>query len=215
MVLTSSGHRWRVRSLVRTSPATTVYLLAVGGTSTLLSLTNDRFDDRLLLGLSTNLHQLARAPVRVLVASAFWLGDLSQLWLWAILLVVFLAPVERRLGSRRTVLAFALGHVGATLLVAAGLLVLVRLGEVSPVVEDARDVGASYGVLAVMALATYLLPRPFRLPYGALLVGSVALFAARSETFTDFGHLASVGIGLGCYPLARPCASGRRPGRPV
>jgi len=134
VVLTSIGHRWRVRSLVRTSPATTVYLLAVGATSTLLSLTNDRFDDRLLLGLSTNLHQLARAPVRVLVASAFWLGDLSQLWLWAILLVVFLAPVERRLGSRRTVLAFALGHVGATLLVAAGLLVLVRLGEVSPVV---------------------------------------------------------------------------------
>jgi membrane associated rhomboid family serine protease len=202
-------------SLVRSSPVTAVYLLAVGATSTVLSLTNDRFDDRLLLALSTNLHQLARAPLRVLVASAFWLGDLSELWLWALLLVVILAPVERRLGSRRTVLAFALGHVGATLVVAAGLLVLVRLGDVSPVVEDARDVGASYGVLAVAALATYLLPRRLRLPYAVLLAGTLVVFAATSGTFTDFGHLTAAAIGLACYPLVRPCASGRTPGLPA
>jgi rhomboid family protein len=204
-----------VGSLVRSSPATALYLLAVGTTSTVLALTNDRFDDRLLLALSTNLHQLARVPVRVLVASAFWLGDLSELWPWAVLLVVVLAPVERRLGSRRTVLAFALGHVGATLLVAAGLLVLVRLGEVSPVVEDARDVGASYGVLAVAAVATYLLPRRLRLPYAGLLAGTLVLLAATSGTFTDFGHLTAAAIGLACSPLVRPCASGRRPARPA
>jgi len=204
-----------VGSLVRSSPFTTVYLLAVGATSTLLSLANDRFDDRLLLALSTNLHQLARAPVRVLVGSAFWLGDLSQLWLWAILLVAVLAPVERRVGSRRTAAAFVLGHVGATLVVAAGLLVLVRLGEVSPVVEDARDVGASYGVVAVAALATYLLPSRLRLPYAGLLAGTLVLLAATSGTFTDFGHLAAAAIGLACYPLVRPCASARTPGLPA
>ena len=98
---------------------------------------------------------------------------------------------------------FAIGHVGATLLVAAGLFVALRLDAVSPVVERARDVGASYGFLAVAALATYLLPRRLRLPYAAVLGGSVVLFVATSGTFTDFGHLTAVAIGLACYPLAR------------
>jgi hypothetical protein len=190
-------------SLLRAAPATTAYVVVLATTSGLLAVTSNRFDERLLDSLSTNLHQLGHAPVRVLVASAFWLEDSSQLWLWAPLLFVVLAPVERRLGSRRTVVAFAIGHVGATLVVAAGLLIALRIGSVSPIVERARDVGASYGFFAVAALATYLLPRQLRLAYAALLGGSVVLLVATSGTFTDFGHLTAVAIGLACYPLAQ------------
>jgi hypothetical protein len=177
-----------------------VYVLALALTSTLVGLSSNRFGDHLLDTLSTNLHQLAHAPIRVLVASAFWLENWSQLWLWAPLLLAVVAPVERRLGSRRTVIAFAIGHIGATLLVAAGLLIALRLGAVSPLVEHARDVGASYGFFAVAALATYLLPRRLRLPYAGVLCGCVL---ATSRTFTDFGHLTAVALGLACYPLAR------------
>ena len=193
--------------LVRSAPATSVYLLSLIGTSTVVTLMGRRFDEHLLFSFSTNLHQLARVPFRVLVASAFWLGDLSQLWIWALLLFAVLAPVERRLGSRRTVLAFAIGHVGATLVVAAGLLVALHFDAVDPLVERATDVGASYGFLAVAALATYLLPRAVRIPYAGLLCGAAGYVAATSGTFTDFGHLTSVTIGLACYPLARPPAA--------
>jgi hypothetical protein len=192
---------------LRAAPATTIYVLVLASTSALLAVTSNRFDDRLLDGLSTNLHQLEHAPVRVLLASAFWLEDWSELWLWALLLVAVLAPVERRLGSRRTVIAFAIGHIGATLVVAGGLLIAVRLGAVSPIVERARDVGASYGFFAVAALATYLLPRRLRLPYAGLLGGCVVLFVATSGSFSDFGHLTAVAIGLACYPLARQPAA--------
>jgi hypothetical protein len=58
-------------------------------------------DERLLAELSTNLHQLARVPVRVLVASAFWPSGWGELFVWTALFAAILAPVERRLGWRR------------------------------------------------------------------------------------------------------------------
>jgi len=195
--------------LVRSAPVTTVYVCLLAATTLLLSLTSERFGDRVLSELSTNLHQLAHQPVRALIGSAFWAGGWSGLFLWAILLLAVLAPVERRLGSRRTLLAFAVGHIGATLVVAAGLFVGLRIGAVSPIVEHARDVGVSYGFLAVAALATYLLPRRVRVAYFGLLAGYVVFHVASSGTFTDFGHLTAVALGLACYPLARPEATSR------
>lgn len=198
----------RVR-FIRWAPITTAYLAVLAATTTLLSVTSTRFGDRLLFDLSTNLHQLARQPIRALVGSAFWLDGWWDLCLWAMLLLAVLAPVERRLGSRRTLIAFAIGHIGATLVVAIGLVIALRVGAVNPMIERARDVGVSYGFLTVAALATYLLPRLVRVPYVALLAGFVVYVVATSGTFTDFGHLTAVAIGLACYPLARPYASGR------
>jgi hypothetical protein len=167
-----------------------------------LSSSSGQTDDQLLSGLSTNLHQLGRIPVRVLIASAFWTNGWWGLALWAGLFAVIVAPVERRLGSRRTAIVFAAGHVGATLLVAAGLWIGLHLGAVDPAVAVARDVGASYGFFAVAAIAGRLLPPRQRLGYLAVLSGYVVAAAAISHTFTDFGHLAAVGIGLACYRLA-------------
>jgi membrane associated rhomboid family serine protease len=184
------------------SPATAGYLVALAATTLALSLSSERTSDRILLALSTNLHQLARDPVRVVLGSPFWVGGWTEFALCAVVLVAVAAPVERRLGWRRTLAVFAAGHVGATLLVAAGLWIGLRLGELDPSVERARDVGASYGVLAVCAVATYLLTPRRRLPYAAALAGFAVLAAALSHTFTDFGHLSAVAIGLACYPLA-------------
>jgi hypothetical protein len=194
--------RWVWRA-VRSAPLTVGYLIVLSGTTALLSIASPDRDDRLLYAFSTNLHQLGHAPVRVLVGSAFWTSGWFELAQWFVLFFVVLAPVERRLGRRRTLFAFAAGHVGATLIVAAGLWLALRLGFVAPTVAFARDVGASYGSFSVAGLACYLLARRVRLWYVALLLGYVTFAAAVSHTFTDFGHLAAVAIGLAWYPLWR------------
>jgi hypothetical protein len=184
-------------------PVTCAYLLVLTATTAVLSISSERTDDQLLFGASTNLHQLARIPIRVLIASAFWTVGWRELALWAALFLAILAPVERHLGWRRMTLTFAAGHVGGTLIVAAGLWVGVKLGTVGRADAVALDVGASYGFFAVAALAAYLLALRYRLTYVAVMVGYVAARAALFHTFTDFGHLTAVAIGLACYPLVR------------
>jgi hypothetical protein len=196
-----SGVRAALKGALRAAPASAAYLLVLAATTIALSLASDRTDDRILDDLSTNLHQLGHQPVRVLVGSALWTGGWLELAIWTAVLIAIAAPVERRLGWRRTAAVFAAGHVGATLLVAAGLWVGLRLDAFDPAVERARDVGASYGLLAVCAVATYLIAPRRRLPYVAVLGASVLLAAAFWHTFTDFGHLSAFAIGLACYPL--------------
>jgi Rhomboid-like protein len=188
---------------VRSAPLTVGYLIVLSATTAMLSIASPDRDDRLLDAFSTNLHQLGHAPLRALVGSAFWTSGWFELAQWCVLFFAVLAPVERRLGRRRTLFAFAAGHVGATLIVAAGLWLALRLGAVAPTVAFARDVGVSYGFFSVAGLACYLLACRVRLWYLALLVGYLALAAAVSHTFTDFGHLAAVAIGLAWYPLRR------------
>ena len=65
----------------------------------------------------------------------------------------------------------------------------------------ARDVGASYGFFAVAALAGYLLSPRYRAGYLAATVAYALAAAAVFHTFTDFGHLTAVAIGLACYPI--------------
>jgi len=194
--------RWAWRG-VCSAPLTVGYLLVLSATTAVLSVASPDRDDRLLYAFSTNLHQLGHAPVRVLVGSAFWTSGWFELAQWFVLFFVVLAPVERRLGRRRTLVAFAAGHVGATLIVAAGLWLALRLGAVAPTVAFARDVGVSYGFFSIAGLACYLLARRVRPWYLVLLIGYLAVAAAVSHTFTDFGHLAAVAIGLAWYPLWR------------
>ena len=205
-------HPWR---LVRSAPATATYLLVLTATTIWLTTSTKREANQLLFEVSTNLHQLARVPFRTLLGSAFWLGGWGQLVVWAALFVAVVMPVERRLGWRRTVSAFAAGHLGASLLVAAGLWVALRIDVIDRNVTRAHDVGASYGFLAVAALATYLFPQRLRVPYAVALGALLVTFAAVDHSFTDFGHLIAASIGFACYPLVRPSASGRTPSRPA
>jgi membrane associated rhomboid family serine protease len=202
--------RWGWRAF-RSVPLTVGYLLALTATTALVSSESAEANDRLLFSFSTNLHQLVRVPARVLVGSAFWTSGWGDLAVWLVLLFAVLAPVERRLGGRRTLLAFAAGHVGATLTVAAGLWIGLRIGAVAPSVVFAQDVGVSYGFFAVAAVAGYVLAPRTRLCYLAPLVAYVAVEAAFSHTFTDFGHVAAVAIGLACYPIARASSQSRLP----
>lgn len=195
--------RPRLVGWVRSAPATYGYLAVLFVTSWVLASAGSRLANRLLLAQSTNLHQLARDPVRVLVSSAFWLSDASTIVVWGVLFTLVLAPVERRIGSWRLGIVFAIGHVGATLLTAAGLWAGLRSGTVERAVVNAQDVGASYGLLAVAAAMTYLLRPRLRVGYAIVLVGCAAAVTVVSHTFTDFGHLLAALLGLGCYRLVR------------
>jgi hypothetical protein len=193
--------RPRLVAGIRSAPATYTYLAILFVTTWVLANTNTRLADRLLLAQSTNLHQLARYPTRVLVSSAFWLSGTSDFVVTAVVLTLVLAPVERRIGAWRMGSIFAIGHVGATLITAAGLSLALHFEAVERNVVYAQDIGASYGFIAVAAALTYLLVPRLRWPYTVALVCYIALTAAVSHTFTDFGHLAALLLGFACYPL--------------
>ena len=198
--------RWRRLSprtadWVRRAPATYAYLLILLVTTWVLATSSSSVARQLLLERSTNLHELARDPVRVLVASAFFVTSAPAWLAWVVLFTAVAAPVEHRIGSGRTITVFALGHVGATLLTAVGLWLALKGDLVESSVVHAIDVGASYGFVALAGVATHLLPRRLRLLcLGPALLGLVgALLLVPS--FTDFGHLAAFLIGLACRPL--------------
>ncbi|HEX6490013.1 MAG TPA: rhomboid-like protein [Gaiellaceae bacterium] len=149
----------------------------------------------LLEGSSTNLEQLAHAPVRVLIASAFWIEPAS-FPLWAAVLLVVLGSLERRIGTKRLLTVFSAGHVGATLLSAMGIWAGIELGTLQDSVARSRDVGVSYGLASTAAFLAGTLPLRLRLVCAGGLVTFVGSAAIQSRTFTDFGHGFALAIGF-------------------
>jgi len=196
---------WRPRVLgyTRSAPGTYAYLFVLLITSWILQTSSSRIANALLQERSTNLHHLASDPLRVLFSSAFWVGSFADWIAWVALFSVFVAPVERWIGTWRTALVFFIGHVGATLITAAGLWVALRFDLVESSVVNARDVGASYGFAAVAAVLTYRFSGRRGLLYAGGLVGVAGVMLAANHNFTYWGHLIALAIGFACYPLVR------------
>jgi len=198
--------RWRpwerrIADYVRSAPFTYVFLFVLLITTWVNQTSRPSIARSLLLERSTNLHELGQDPMRVLVASAFWLSSSWELFVWLVLFSLVLAPVERWIGSARTALIFALGHAGATLLTAAGLWLAIRYEVVGAYVEHAIDVGVSYGFFAVAAVLAFYLSGRRRALYLAVLISYLGVTAGVVHGFTDFGHLAAFAIGLSLAPL--------------
>ena len=187
---------------VKASPATFAYLMILSVTTMVMLSSSNQVVALLLEEHSTNLHQLFNSPLRALALSAFWAPNYEFL-VWAILFALVLAPAERWLGTRRWAVVFISGHVFATLGVAWGLWFAIRRGYASQHLENAIDVGVSYGFAALAAVFTFRMPRKWRWWWAGSLstVAVVALLVGR--TFTDSGHLIAVCIGFACYPLTR------------
>jgi hypothetical protein len=195
--------QWRPRIIgyVRSAPGTYAYLFVLLITSWILQTSSSRIANALLQERSTNLHHLATDPLRVLFSSAFWVGSFTDWVAWVALFSIFVAPVERWIGTGRTATVFVLGHVGATLITAGGLWVALHSDLVESSVENARDVGASYGFAAVAALLTYRLSGRRQALYAAGLVAFAGVSLALNHNFTYWGHLIALAIGFACYPL--------------
>ncbi|MFD7553383.1 rhomboid-like protein [Streptomyces sp. NPDC059835] len=158
--------------------------------------------ERLLRDCSTNVDNLAAGRWETLLTSALVVEEPMPLP-YALLLVAVLGYAEYAYGAWWTAAVFLFGHAAATLLVYGAL-----RRTTDPQTRGALDVGTSYGFNAVLGALTSALPR------GAVRtsarIGLLALAAApvvkRGRTFTDVGHLAALGIGVG-ISLALDCLS--------
>ncbi|MCX5014286.1 hypothetical protein OG765_25345 [Streptomyces sp. NBC_00555] len=159
----------------------------------------------LLRECSTNVDNLAAGHWETLLTSALVVEEPMPLP-YALLLVAVLGYAEYAHGAWWTAAVFLFGHATATLLVYGAL-----RRTTDPRTRRALDVGTSYGFNAVLGALTSALPRGA--VRTAARVGLLALAAApvakRGRTFTDAGHLAALGIGIG-VSLALDCLSGAK-----
>ncbi|OKJ78638.1 rhomboid-like protein [Streptomyces sp. CB02460] len=189
-------------SWIRSAPGTYLWLTALFVTTVIVHQMSPAFEEEFLRQRSTNIHELSRNPVRVLITSAFWID--SGQWLpYAVLFTVFHAPAERRLGTLRWLAVAATAHVFATLVSESVLAWAISHGHAPAAAANTLDVGVSYALAGVVAVLTYYVPRPWRPGYlfAVLVIYTVPLIT--NPTFTDIGHLTAALIGLGCYPLTR------------
>lgn len=159
----------RTLNLIRSAPATFALIAIIAVTSYLLSQASPAEARHMLLARSTNLHQLTSLNLDVLMRSAFWLEDASELLPWAALFLFVLAPAERWLGTWRWLVVFVAGHIGATAAIGAAIWIAITAGLVSRHLAYSIDVGVSYGFFAVAAIAIYHIPARWRGLFLALL----------------------------------------------
>ncbi|MGB8386637.1 rhomboid-like protein [Mycobacterium sp.] len=144
---------------------------------------------------STNLHNLAHGRVGTLLGSAL-VVDAGPLYFWLPFLTCLLALAELHLRTIRLVVAFLVGHIGATLLVAAALAGAIEFGWMPLSIARASDVGMSYGALAVLGAMTAVIPRRWRAAWVGWWISVGIASAVIGGDFTDAGHTVAVVLGL-------------------
>ncbi|MDQ2956789.1 MAG: hypothetical protein M3Y42_07480 [Actinomycetota bacterium] len=150
--------------------------------------------------VSTNVHNLSSAPIRSFVLSALFLTDGHWL-LDATMLAAVLVPLERRIGSRLSVVVFGSAHVLATMLTEGWIWLGIRDGHIPRSAEYQQDVGISYGMYGVAAAVLFFLPGRLRYAAVAVLAGYLGIGFALSADMTSTGHLLSLAIGLLWWPV--------------
>ena len=167
--------------------------------------------EQLVLGSSTNLANLRQRPVAALVASAFVVSPVWGLWIIPVLLAVY-GSAQRWLGAAATLAVAVLGHVTATLFVAVLLVAGLTHGRLDPSVQDAQDVGVSYGLVAVAGLLAARVPARRRRWYVLVLLAYCVGAGLLDPGFADIGHLTAAGIGLSIALVAHRAARASRAG---
>ncbi|GFG48974.1 hypothetical protein CQY20_21740 [Mycolicibacterium agri] len=171
------------------------YAATLAVVTTALGTAEPRIHDRVISHASTNLHNLSRGHVGTLLVSAFVI-DAGPIFVWLPGLVCLLATAELLWRSARLLIAFAVGHVGATVLVAIGLTAAVTFGWISADVTRATDVGMSYGASAVLGALTSAIPRWWRSAWTGWWVGVAVAVVAVGRDFTDTGHAVALLLGM-------------------
>ncbi|MFJ2575721.1 rhomboid-like protein [Kitasatospora aureofaciens] len=194
----------------RRNPFAFGYLAVVGATTAFGKLANPDLVLRLQEASSSDGHNLLHHPLRALLLSGFWVaGEVWMPYLWGFAFTV--APLERRVGSRRAAAVFAIGHVTATLLSQAVVITAVEAGRLESAAMDYLDIGVSYGVLASLgALAGLLSWRGRLLALGSAATLIAEQIATENDLVTAVGHPAAVLTGVALWRWLR-----RGPGRPL
>lgn len=173
--------------------------------TTLLAL-GPALQDRVIRHASTNLHNLSHGHLGTLISSAF-VVDAGPIAVWLPGLLCLLGLAELLWRSARLVVAFAVGHVGATVLVAIGLTAGVSWGWLPRTVARATDVGMSYGATAVLGALTPAIPRRWRALWVGWWLAVGAAVVAVGDDFTDVGHVVALVLGMvAATRFGRPAA---------
>ena len=111
--------------------------------------------------MSTNLHNLAHGHLGALVGSAF-VSDGGDVLVWLPGFLCLLALGELIWRSAGLLIAFAVGHLGATLIVAVWLAAALEVGWLPNSIARATDVGIGYGAVCVLGALTASIPFDWR-----------------------------------------------------
>ncbi|MFG1934216.1 rhomboid-like protein [Mycobacterium sp. NPDC048908] len=151
--------------------------------------------DRVIRHVSTNLHNLSHGRFGTLLGSAF-VVDAGPIYVWLPGLVCLLAVAELTFRSGLLAATFAVGHVGATLLVAVGLAAAVEFGWLPLSVSRATDVGMSYGAAAVLGSLTAAIPGRWRPAWIGWFAAVGIAIVVVGHDFTDVGHVVALALGM-------------------
>jgi hypothetical protein len=188
---------WAARALSRAASVriTAAYAVVLAAVSALLSNLGPQAREAVVSRMSTNLHNLAHGRLSTLVGSAF-VDDGGDVCVWLPGLVCLLALGELIWRGKGLVIAFAVGHIGATVIVAAGLVVALEAGWLPFSVARATDVGVSYGAVCVLGALTASIPSRWRPAWIGWWLG-IALLVASGADFTAVGHVLALLLGIG------------------
>lgn len=189
MLLTTFSRLARVR-------VTLLYTVTLVAVAFVLLELGPRVQDQVIRHLSTNLHNLGHGHLGTLVGSAFVI-ETGPIYVWLPGLIAVMALAELHWRSSRLIVAFAVGHIGATLLVALGLTAALGVGLMSVSITNVTDVGMSYGAVGVLGALTAAIPRRWRPAWTgwwlAVALGAVVL---SGFDFTDVGHAIALMLGM-------------------
>jgi hypothetical protein len=174
---------------------TVVYAAILTAVTTTLMTLEPQAQSRVISHASTNLHNLSHGHLLTLFVSAFVI-EAGPIYVWLPGLVCLLAVAELLWRSGRLVVAFVVGHLGATLLVAVGLTAAVELGWLPTDVTHATDVGMSYGASAVLGTLTAAIPGRWRPVWNGWWVAVAVAVIGRGRDFTDVGHAVALMLGM-------------------
>ena len=179
---------------VRVTATYAVMLLVVAAALVALG---PRVQCRVIDDLSTNLHNLSRGRLDTLIGSAFVTGD-DRIYVWLPGLICLLALSELLWCGKRLVVAFTLGHVGATLIVAVGLAAAILIGWLPASIAGVSDVGISYGAAGVLGTLTAAVPPRWQLVWVCFWLANALVVASPANGF-DFaagGHVVALTLGM-------------------
>lgn len=185
----------------RTTPFTIVYVSLIAIGSVVLTLLDDGDHDAVLRTSSTDVHHLSTHPIFVLVTSALWVDGIVDGLLAVLVLGVLATILERRVGTRWVAAIFASGHVVATLLTEGAVAVGVHVGMLPSTAASRIDVGASYGLAALLGATAGLLPR--RIRTAGVFAAWIYLGWPIANRFdmTSWGHLIALAVGVCWWPV--------------
>jgi hypothetical protein len=186
---------WRICSSLASVRVTAAYATTLFVVATALTALGPGVQERVIEALSTNLNNLGNGYVGTLAGSAFVTAE-GHTYLLLPGLVCLLALAELTWRSKRVLQAFALGHVGATLVVAVGLAAAIDFGWMPISVAGDSDVGLSYGAVAVLGTLTAVVPVRWRPAWLAGWLTVAAVMTVSGAGFTAVGHAVALILGM-------------------